>query len=81
MFICIFSSVQKTIAFIGSRLNLMYPPHIRCAVLLAQRIFFRSASLIRMITVSKVCKLTLLRMLQPLTDRLKHSRFIAVTHP
>jgi hypothetical protein len=31
--------VQKTIAFIGSRLNLMYPPYIRCAVLLAQRFF------------------------------------------
>lgn len=54
-----------------------YP--LRCASCTAY--FFRSASLIRMITVSKVCKLTLLRMLQPLTDRLKHSRFIAVTHP
>lgn len=31
--------MQKTIAFIGSRLNLMYPPYIRCAVLLAQRFF------------------------------------------
>lgn len=54
-----------------------YP--LRCASCTAY--FFRSASLIRMITVSKVCKLTLLRMLQPLTDRLKHSSFISLTHP
>ncbi len=54
-----------------------YP--LRCASCTAY--FFRSTSLIRMITISKAYELTLLRMLQPLTDRLKHSSFIAVTHP